>query len=287
MSRFSKILFLICFLQGSFLFAQNDTLTYGFFGHPYRWGDATKIDVRIENMDTSQFDGIWLGGDVLSEASLLYSNFEYLDGLFDLSKPSNHWALGNHDIRNRNIEWYKEFTKRESYYAHSTKGLTTLVLNGNLSPLNCEDLDKQFEIIKTVCDTISEGFLVILVHHGIYSNVPGVDEPTSYGHSRLENWMANCYDDSASYLNAIYPMLVEVEQRGVQVMHIMGDVGANKKFYYGESADGIEFFGSGINNSYNELKNIPITDPDLILVLKHIPKENKMIWSFVELNSIK
>ena len=266
---------------------QKDTLTYGFFGHPYYWANSTRIDPRVENLDTSQFDGIWLGGDVISEASLLYSNFEYLDSMFNLKKPSNHWTLGNHDTRNRNLEWYSEFTKRSTYYTHSTLGLTTIVMNGNITPLDCENLDKQFKMIQNVCDTISSGYLIFLIHHGITVNVPGVAQPSTYGHSAFTNWMSNCYDDSASYVKSIYPMLIDVEKRGVEVMHIMGDVGANAKSYYGISDDGIEYFGSGINNSYNDVKNIPIVNPDLILVLEHIPSKNKMNWKFVELNSLK
>ena len=266
---------------------QKDTLTYVFFGHPYNWDNSTTLDPRVENIDTSEFDGIWLGGDVIRETSLYYSNFQYLDSLFNLQKPSNHWALGNHDTRNRNLEWYSEFTGRPTYYAHSTTGLTSIVMDGNITPLDCANLNKQFQMIQNVCDTISNGYLIFLIHHGITLDVPGTDQPSSYGHTALKHWMANCYEDSSSYLKSIYPMLIEVEKRGVEVMHIMGDVGASKKSYYGVSDDGIQYFGSGINNTYYTSDNLPIITPDLVLILEHIPKENKMNWKFVELNSLK
>ena len=64
---------------------------------------------------------------------LYYSNFEYLDSLYNLSKASNHWTLGNHDSRNGNLEWYSEFTKRPTYYTHTTEGLTIIVMDGNIS----------------------------------------------------------------------------------------------------------------------------------------------------------
>jgi len=266
---------------------EADTLKYAFFGHTYLWGGGgVRVDERIENMDMSQFDRVWLGGDICSEASLDYSTLEYINSVYGIDQPGNHWTLGNHDSRNGNMEWIEEITGRPLYYAHYENNLTTIVLNGNISPLDCENLNKQYQMIQNVCDTINSGHLMILVHHGIYENVPGVANPGSYGHSQLANWMANCYDSPADYLHTIYPMLVEVENRGVHVMQIMGDVGANLKSYHGISDDGIEYFGSGINNSYNVYYNIPITDPDLILVFTHILSTDELSWEFVELNDL-
>ena len=265
----------------------NDTLTYAFFGHIYQWGtEGNYVDSRIEQLNLNQFDRIWLGGDICSEASLKYSTISYINDLFDLGKPGNHWSLGNHDTRNGNIEWITEFTKRPTYYAHSENNITTIVLDGNISPLDCENLNKQFEIIKTVCDTINNGRLIFLVHHGIYQNVPNVANPQTYGHSNLKNWISSCSSDTNTYLKTIYPMLVKVENRGVDVLHIMGDVGVNAKSYYGVSDDGVEYFGSGINNSMNVLLGTPIVAADLILIFTHKLSTDTLTWEFVELNSL-
>ena len=44
---------------------------YIFIGHCYQANtDGSKVDYRIENFDFSDYDGVWLGGDVCSEASL-------------------------------------------------------------------------------------------------------------------------------------------------------------------------------------------------------------------------
>lgn len=281
------ILMLVIVFSNSFIHAQSkDTLTYAFFGHIYQWGSGGKrVDTRIEKMDLSRFDRIWLGGDVCSEASLDYSTITYLDSLFDLSKPENHWTLGNHDTRNGNIEWIIDATERPSYYAYSKDGITTIVMDGNISPLDCENLNRQYQLIKNVCDTITSGHLIFLSHHGLFSNVPGIPNPSQFGHSYLKNWMANCDADSADYRSTIYPMLIDVVNKGVEVIHIMGDVGANKKSFDGKSDDGIVYLGSGINNSFNVMRNRPVTSPDLILIFKHVISENKLTWSFEELNN--
>ena len=282
-----KILILILLLFSLTTNAtEKDTLTYLFMGHTYQWGSGgNRVDQRLENIDFSDFDGIWLGGDICSEASLNYATLKYIDDLFDLGNPNNHWTLGNHDIRNGNLEWIEEFTERPTYYASYNKGITTVVLNANLSPLDCENIDKQYNMIKAVCDSISHGHLIFLVHHGLYQDIPGIEDPSTYGHSNLINWMGNCYEDSSSYLHTIYPLLIDVESRGIQVKHVMGDVGTQAKSYYGISDDGVEYFGSGINNSYNTHYGLPIIEADLLLIFKHVVSSNQLFWEFKELNS--
>lgn len=283
--KITLLLIISCYFINSY--ASSDTLKYVFIGHPYSWAANNKVDSVVEHMDTSEFDGIWLGGDVCSEASLFKPTIEYLDETFNLSKPTNHWTLGNHDTRNYSLEWIEEHTKRPTFYGHSSQGLTVVVLDGSISPLDCEKKNQQFALIKNVCDTITTGHLIFLIHHGITVDVPGVTPPNVYGHSLHRNWLANCDDENASYADAIYPMLVDVESKGVQVYHVMGDVGANRKSFYEQSTDGIDYFGSGINNSYNIQFGIPIEEEDLVLIFKHIPSENKLLWEFVELNSLK
>jgi hypothetical protein len=265
----------------------SDTLQYLFLGHTYKWGSGgTEVDQRLQDADLSRFDRIWLGGDVCSESTLEYQTLLHIDNLFDIGAPGNHWALGNHDTRTGNIQWITELTGRPRFYAYYQQGITTLVLDGTMSPLDCEGLDAQYRMIQSVCDTISSGHLIFLVHHGIYKSVPGVLDPNVYGHSGLKNWLANCYEDDADYLNSIYPMLVNLEENGIEVYHVMGDVGAGFKKYHGTSDEGIDFLGSGINNSYNIFYNIPITEFDEVLIFYHIPETNQLWWEFVLLNDL-
>ncbi len=255
----------------------KEVLRYIFMGHTYK--SDSKVDPRLEKLDFSSYDGIWLGGDICSEASRDESTFWYLDSLFDLSNPLTFWALGNHDTRNGNYEWFEEYTKRETYFAYSHSGITSIVMNTNLVPTDCYNIERQYDIIVNVCDTISNSsHLILLMHHGLWANVPGLPpSPGSYCHSNLKYWNATCTDVNSNFVNAIYPMLVEVEQKGIDVICVMGDVGASEKKLNYVSDDGINFLGCGLFHG----------EPDnQVLIFTHTPKENKLTWQYHNLDSL-
>ncbi|TKG91138.1 hypothetical protein EYV94_22295 [Puteibacter caeruleilacunae] len=264
--------------------------TYLFVGHPYKWhtrGD--KVDERLEVMDLKErFDGIWLGGDVCSEALLKYTTVEYMDRVFDLKNPMTFFVMGNHDARNGNWEWLEQATGRKTYYAHYHKGVTYLVINTNLTPAHCEELDEQYEIISNVCDTInSSSHLVVFTHHGVWNNIPGLPKPTNYAHSGLEYYNFNCDDVESTFEKAIYPKLIDVHARGVEVVCLIGDMGGNKKKVDKKCDNGIYFLGCGLNNSkYKNIFEYLKQEDDLVLVFTHIPGKRSLTWDFVPLNEL-
>ncbi len=236
-----------------------------------------KIDPRIEQLDKSKYDRIWLGGDVCSEATLDYSTIQYIDSIFDLSKPGNYWALGNHDARNRNYDWIKKFTHRDTYFAHYQDGITAIVLNTNLVPSDCENLNKQFNIIKNVCDTINKSsFLFLIMHQGIWRDVPNLPPPCTYAQSDLKYWNANCDSVNTSFAEVVYPLLKKVKKRGIDIYCILGDMGSNGKKFFMQSVDSINFMGCGLNNE----------PTDNILIFTHILPEQKITWEFQNLDSL-
>lgn len=279
------IYFLVCisFCAG----AQNDTLRYFFAGHTYQWHTAgNKVDLRLEQIDLSGYDGIWLGGDVCSEALLEYETLEYIDGLFDLKHPNTHWALGNHDARNGNWVWLEEMTGRKTYYTSTFNGISYMVLNTNLTPFDCEQLDDQYNTIVELCDTIeNSSHLIFLVHHGIWDSVPGLPSPYTYAQSNLKYFSFTCQNNEATFIKEIYPRLIEVEKRGVEVILIMGDMGHHKVHFV--SDDGIDFLGTGLNRSFYEDPEERANAPkDWILEFKHVPAEKWLDFKFHDLDSI-
>ncbi len=244
-----KIFLLAVFLTLSAgLYAQQNAARYIFIGHCYQfYTPGDKVDYRLEELDYSGFDGVWLGGDVCSEAMLNYATVQYIDTLFDLGNPETHWSLGNHDARNGNWEWYEEFTGRKTYYAYSSKGITRIVMNTNIVPTNCEMLNEQYNIISEVCDTIAEStHLILIMHHDIWRDVPGLPPPGTYAQSDLVYWNANCDSVDTRFVDMIYPKLVEVKHKGVDVTCILGDMGASWKKFDIFSDDSIRFMGCGL-----------------------------------------
>ena len=280
---FTGLLLLLVFSGNT----QPDTLKYLFMGHTYQfYTPGNKMDERIEKMDLSGYDGIWLGGDVCSESTLEYETIEYVNSLVNLRHPNTHWALGNHDARNGNWQWIEEFTGRKTYYTSHYKGITYMVLNTNITPYDCEQLNDQYNIITTLCDTIEKSsHLIFLVHHGIWNDVPGLPSPFTYAQSNLRFYSFTCNDKNATFVNDIYPRLVEVQKRGIQVISILGDMGHKKVEFV--SDDGLIFMGTGLNRSkYQDPEERANKPKDWILEFKHIPENRGLSWQFHDIDSI-
>jgi hypothetical protein len=269
------------------ILAQDDTLKYFFEGHTYQWHTAgDRVDERLEKIDFSKYEGIWLGGDVCSEALLEYSTLEYIDGLFNLKHPNTHWTLGNHDARNGNLIWLEELTGRKTYYTSFYKGISYMVLNTTLTPYDCEQLNEQYRIIVDLCDTIeNSSHLIFLMHHGIWSDVPGLPSPYQYAQSNLKYFSFTCDDAEATFLNEIYPRLLKVKERGIEVILLLGDMGSQRIDTV--SVDGIHFLGTGLNRSKFqnpvERENSP---RDWFIEFKHVPDKGWLTWQFHDLDSM-
>lgn len=257
----------------------QDTIRYFFTGHCYQTGiPGNHLDQRLKQLDYSDYEGVWLGGDVNNMTLLDYENLEYLDSLFNLGNPESHWALGNHDARHGNWEWYEEITGRKTYYAYTSNNVTRIVMNTNLLPVNCEMLDDEYQMICNVCDTIQESkYLMLLMHHGLWYNIPGLPSPMSYANSSLQYWNANCDSANTPFVNTIYPRLVEVENKGIEVICVMGDMGLFAKSFEAISDDGVRFLGCGLH----------MEDPDdRVLIFEYdVPDEN-LQWDFYSLDSL-
>lgn len=257
----------------------NNTISFLFAGHTWQSGtNGTRADYRLEQLDLSKYTGIWLGGDVCSEAMLEYSTVYYIDTLFGLGNPETHWTLGNHDARNGNWEWVEEFAGRKTYYAYSSYGITRIVMNTNLVPTHCEMINEQYEMISSVCDTIQQShYLILLMHHNLWRDVPGLPNPLTYSQSDLRYWNANCDSVNTSFVQIIYPKLLAVAGRGVEVICVIGDMGSGPKKFEMDSDDGIHFLGCGLD--YNEPE-------DMVLIFNYQLDTDSLGYDFHNLDSL-
>ena len=275
--------FLFVFLSIFNSLKSQDTLHYIFLGHIKKpFAGIYVVDDRVAGIDYNTYDRVWLGGDITGESSLDFETLEYIDDLFDISNPSNAWAFGNHDLRNFNDEWLHQITGRKTYYAHYENGITTIVLNLAIGPDDCEKLDNQFNMIKNVIDTIQKStHLILLSHHNVWRNVPGLPSPGNYSHSDQKNWIGNCYNEHGSFVDLIYPLLLQVKDKNITVINILGDAGSESKGKSMVSDDGIYFIASGIDPLTQD-----INGPDKVLILDHIPETSELTWQFHNLDSL-
>jgi hypothetical protein len=277
------LFFVVLIFLASGVNAQKDTLKYIFLGHTYQFYTAgDKVDERFKNLDLSEYDGVWHGGDLCSESLMNYPTLIYIDSIFHLTAPNTHWALGNHDSRNPNWIWLEELTGKKTYYTSHYKGITYIVLNTGLTPYDCEQLDDQYRIIVNVCDTIQKSsHLILIMHHGIWEGVPGLPSPYTYAQSNLIHYNFNCYSEESTFANEIYPRLVEVKKRGIEVISILGDMGAKKIDF--TSTDGLHFLGTGLNRSkYQDPVDRENSPQDWAIIFKHVPATGWMDWVFVD-----
>lgn len=254
---------------------------YVFLGHIYE--EVNTVDPRIENLDLSKYDQIWLGGDVCAETTKDEATLEYLDQLFDLDAPTTHWTLGNHDVRNGNIDYITDATDRETFYTTSMDGITIMVLN---TVQQEEDvLNEQFEMMRDVCDTIEKSsHLVVLSHstfmHRIDSTIWICDS------SNVDaGWMYGRMNPDKKLIWTVSQQLWKAQKRGVQVVVVFGDFGHKSNGYDKRMMNGIHLLGSGItsNTEYNE--RFPTNGRnDYILLFNHDLEKRELSWNFQKLD---
>lgn len=267
--------------------------TYLFLGHPYDWNYPDRIDARLETVDFTQFDQIWLGGDVCSATTQSRETLSYLDSLFKL-KEKTYWTWGNHDIKFENEQYLVDATGKPDFYTEYRDDLCIMVLNTNYywwydappPQRDCEAKQAQWEMIEAVCDTIERSsHLVVLHHHSLLNELKEVrpGAPENAFNINANNIRMTC-DSTSDFTKLVYPLLEDVQQRGIQVVLIGGDFGMAAKSYAFQTEEGIWLLGSGINNTVPRKyapEYVTNFDPDQVLVLTHDLKARKLDWQFL------
>jgi len=288
-------LILLLFFSACTEKSKPSNFQYLFLGHIYDWRakDDNEIDRRFGAFNFEAYDQIWLGGDLCARTNEAESTLNYLDSIFDLSAATTHWSLGNHDVGNGPLEWIEARTKRKTYYTTTFNGLTLAVLNTNEfhhpnytpKPDECALLEGQLEMLEHLADTIQSSSHLILLHH--YNLLTNELSGGSLSLDTIFNLyrpglQVNCAG-TQTFEQRIYPVLKTVQEKGVQVILVSGDLGQRSKSFEYQTAAGIWFLGSGINNSSvgDYLPNyVTDTSPDKILIFEHDVLQKKIYWRF-------
>lgn len=254
-----------------------------FLGHTYQWHTASdKVDERIERLDLSGYEQLWLGGDMCSETTEKKETLDYLDDLFDLGAPTTLWALGNHDYRNGNHDWIREKTGRDLHYVQNFEGMTVIVTNTSYHQTEeCAQKEAQMEMIRRTCDTVSAASHLIFLSHMLTWTDVDPDMDAKNVANADKSWMPLICEVRSQFQRSVYPWLLQVQERGIQVVVIAGDVGQKDKYYQYQTSDGVWFLASGINNSFEQdLEKRALLPKDRLLYLEYTDSTRSLTWDF-------
>jgi hypothetical protein len=210
-----------------------------------------EMDSTVELVEYQKYDMLWLGGDLAQATSLDEETMNYVDDFFDLDNPNTLWSLGNHDYDD--LERVKEFTNRPPYYAYHSDGITFMILDTQDSLSNIVSDQKIF--FNSVIDTLDSSSHLIILHHKLF---------WMYGNGMLEDQISttsngilnDCFHciNPNNFYDDLYPRLVEVQQNGIKVICLAGDIGIKVNEFEYRTWDGITFLASGVSWKKSENK---------------------------------
>jgi len=226
------------------------------------------MDSVIESIDYQKFDMVWLGGDLAYLTSQDDETMSHIDSILDLGSFNTLWSLGNHDYSD--LDRIQSFTNRPLYYSYNNDGITYIVLDTQDSLSNVVGFQK--ELFDYVVDTISKSSHLVIIHHKLiwmYNNPdlePQIDSIPNGG-------FGDCFYciNPNNFYTDLYPKLVEVKRRGIEVICIGGDIGFNTKEFQYTTKEGIHLLASGIATGSIGNK---------ALIFNHDITNKRLIWEY-------
>lgn len=236
--------------------------------NPFVYGPAEVINYNL-------FEMKWLGGDLAYLTTLDNRTMRHIDSVFDVGSNNTLWALGNHDYSD--LEKYQEFTNRPPFYTYTKDGICFVVLDTQDSLGHI--IGQQKELLDQVIDTIQHSSHLILLHHKlIWMYDDPILEPQIPSVSN--GILGDCFHciNENNFNRDIYPSLVEVRQRGIEVICIGGDIGNKIAEFEYTTPESIYLLASGISTKRSDNK---------ALVFVHNIENRELSWSFRLLEDLR
>lgn len=206
------------------------------------------VNNKIRAVDYAAFDVLCLGGDIDGHTTADERIIALWDELFSFSEPTTLWTLGNHDIDNR--ELVEKFTKRPTFYTWNYESITFLVLDDQLDRTNI--IGNQLALVENLADTIQEtDHLIVLTHNLLWMYGNEILEPLVDEISNAP--IGNCLFciKPNNFYEAVYPQLLKVKEKGINVLCIAGDLGVKTNEFEYLTPEGIHFLASGVDIEQN------------------------------------
>ena len=233
-----------------------------------RTDDTYGVYSKVETIDYNKYSVLLLGGDLSGLTSLADSVMSYASSIYNFGSENTLWALGNHDYNNLSL--VQSYTNRPAYYTYYKNGITFIVIDtqDSLSSI----VGEQQQMFNNVIDTISKSSHLVMLYHKLIW-MYGKSELESQVESVSNGWLGSCFYciNPNNFYQDIYPRLVEVKNKGIEVVCLAGDIGLNSKKYEYLSTDSIQFLASGM--WYNDSINYG-------LVFNHNITTQELTWDF-------
>ncbi|WP_299684993.1 hypothetical protein [uncultured Dokdonia sp.] len=197
---------------------------------------------KVYGIDFSSYDMTLLGGDLsMSSFSRKKVILPHLDSVFDFKSPNTLWSVGNHD--NVSNKRFYETTLKNKFHLYQRDDVTFITLNSQDSLSSIVGNQKNF--LFSVLDTIQTRSVLIMTHKLIFMNDhPVLDKKISKVCNANKGDCFHCHNPNNFY-TTVYPKLLEVKKRGIQVLWVGGDLGYKTSEFEYVDDQGIVFLGNG------------------------------------------
>lgn len=232
--------------------------------------DNPNILPGVNELNFDDYDLLLLGGDLGQNTSENPSSMVFYDQLFNFASSKTLWTLGNHDYEDTML--VSSFTSRPTYYAYHENGITFIVLDTQMDSSNISGA--QLNYVLGVLDTMQTSSHCLLLHHKLmwHPELPHFNaDSVQLGNGELGDchW---CLNPENNFYEVLYPELVAVEKRGVQVLLVGGDFGNQVSSFSYKTTEGIQILGSGLTYLDGGRGEY--------LVFRHYPKVRHLEWRF-------
>lgn len=219
----------------------EDSNSYIYIAHT-RVKTNDSVYSKVYDIDFSKYDMTLLGGD------LAWSSFSgktinpHLDSIFDFKNPNTLWSVGNHD--NTSDKKFYAATLREKYHAYQRDDVTFITINSQDSLSSI--VGKQKDFLFSVLDTLQTSSVLLMSHKLIFMNDhPVLDAKISKVCNANKGDCYHCHNPN-NFQKEIYPKLLELKNKGVQVTWVGGDLGYKTSEFEYIDDQGIIFLGNGL-----------------------------------------
>jgi len=222
----------------------------------------------VYQLNFKHFEIKLLGGD-LGYKTFNDNMLKKADSLFDLKNPQTLWSIGNHDHTTNEI--FLDATLRNKYYTYVKNNITFIVLDSQDSLSSI--VGKQREFLIQVLDTLNTKNIIIMSHKLIYMDQhPILDKLINDTCNGIKGNCFYCHNTN-NFQKEIYPKLLEVKNKGKNIIWIGGDLGMKKTQFEFVDENEIIFLGNGMESNRKNNDLLLIYNDEKDIHYKFIPIE--------------